>query len=125
MNTMTKATNLSRMTATVLFSTLALSFAALCPAEDNTVQETVKYGDLDVSRATDAAQLYARIRIAAIDVCRSLDHGDLGSKALSHRCVDQAITVAVAKVDLPALYSVYNAKNAIAKPLMFAAGNTR
>ena len=125
MITKTQTTHLARMTATVLFSTLALSFAAMCPAEDHTVQETVKYSDLDVSRATGAAELYARINMAAADVCQDLDHGDLGSKANFHRCVDQAVTVAVAKIDQPALYSIYNAKNSIAKPLMFASGKTR
>jgi len=127
MNTTTQSTNLHRMTVTVLFSALALSFAAMCPAGDTTGanQSTVKYADLNVSSPAGAAVLYARINVAAHGVCGTLDRLDPASKTLFNRCVHEAIADAVTKVDQPALYSVYNAKNSTTKPIMFAAGQNR
>lgn len=66
--------------------------------------ETISYSDLNLGRPADAAQLYARIERAAVDVCRS----DLGSYAAAHalserpgimrRCVTQAVDNAVVSV---------------------------
>jgi UrcA family protein len=127
MNTITQSIKLQRMTATVLFSALALSFAAMCPAGEATGanQSMVKYADLNVSSPAGAAALYARISVAADRVCQTLDGRDLASKTHFDRCVHQAITDAVTKVDQPALYSVYNAKNSTPKPIMLASGQTR
>jgi UrcA family protein len=126
MNTKTQTTRLPRVAAAVLFSTFALSFAAMSHADSTGAsQEKVKYAGLDLSRSTGAGALYARISIAANEVCRELDHGDLSSKLIFNRCVHQAIANAVAAVDQPALYSVYNAKNPASKPVMLAAGQSR
>jgi UrcA family protein len=127
MNTTTQSTNLHRMTVTVLFSALALSFAAMCSAGDATGanQTIVKYADLNVSSPGGAAALYARIGVAANGVCRTLDGRDLASKTHFDRCVHKAISEAVTKVDQPALYSVYNSKNSAPKPIMLASGQTR
>jgi UrcA family protein len=127
MNTTAQSTNLHRMTATVLFSALALSFAAMCPAGDSTgaVQSTVKYADLNVSSPSGAAALYARISAAANGVCRTLDGRDLAFKTRFNRCVHTAIADAVTKVDQPALYSIYNVKNSTQKPIMLASDQNR
>jgi len=127
MNTMTHTIKLQRMTATVLFSALALSFAAMCPAGDTTGanQSTVKYADLNVSSPSGAAALYARINGAANGVCRTLDGRDLSSKTHFNRCVHNAIADAVTKIDQPALYSIYNAKNSTQKPIMLASGQNQ
>jgi UrcA family protein len=126
MNTKTQTTRLPRVAVAVLFSTFALSLAAMSHADSTGAsQEKVKYAGLDLSRSTGAGALYARISIAANEVCRELDHGDLSSKLIFNRCVHQAIANAVAAVDQPALYSVYNAKNPAAKPVMLAAGQSR
>jgi UrcA family protein len=127
MNTMTKSANLPRMTATVLFSALALSFAAMCPAGESTgaFQSTVKYADLNVSSPSGAAVVYARISVAASGVCQTLGGRDLASKTRFDRCVHKAIADAIAKVDQPALYSIYNAKNSTQKPIMLASGQNR
>lgn len=124
MNTITQTIKLQRVTTTVLFSALALSFAAMCPAGDTTGanRSTVKYADLNLSNPSGAAALYARIRAAANGVCWTLDGRDLQSKTDFNRCVYKAIADAVAKVDLPALYSIYNAKNPKQKPIMLASG---
>jgi UrcA family protein len=127
MNTMTHTIKLQHMTATVLFSALALSFAAMCPAGDTTGanQSTVKYADLNVSSPAGAAALYARINVAAGGVCRPLDGRDLASKTQFDRCVHKAIADAVSKVNQPALYSIYNGKNSTQKPIMLASGQNR
>lgn len=126
-NTITQTIKLQRMTTTVLFSALALSFAAMCQAGDTAGanQSTVKYADLNVSRPAGAAALYSRIKAAAHGVCWTLDGRDLQSKTDFNRCVYQAIADAVAKVDQPALYSIYNAKNPTRKPILLASGQNR
>ena len=117
MNTMTRTTKLTHVTAAVS-ALLALSCSAVCTADAGTgiPEETVKYSDLQMSRTADAARLYARISMAARDVCEELDHGNLSSKVIFHRCVQQAIANAVDKVDQPALYSIYSVKNPAPKP---------
>jgi UrcA family protein len=127
MNTTTQSPHLSRVTAAVLFSALALSFAAMSQAgaPADAVQSTVRYVDLDASRPGGAAALYARISAAANDVCRTMDGRDLASKNRFNRCVHKAVVEAVAKVDQPALYSVYYAKNPAPRPVMLAAGQAR
>jgi UrcA family protein len=121
MKTMTRCTNLSRLSTAVLFSALALGFSAVSSAgvSVSTDQKTVKYADLDLSTSAGAAALYGRIKAAAGDICGSLDHGSLASKVLYHHCVDRGVEAAVAKVDRPALYAVYVAKSP-AKPVRFA-----
>jgi hypothetical protein len=42
-------------------------------------------------------------------------------KKLKEACVSTAIADAVTKVDQPALFSVYNAKSGISKPIMLVA----
>jgi UrcA family protein len=115
------------MTATVFFSALALSFAAMCTAGESTgaIQSTVKYADLNVSSPSGAAAFYARITFAAQGVCRTLDGRDLAFKTRFNRCVHNAIADAVAKVDQPALYSIYKAKNSLQRPIMLASGQNR
>jgi UrcA family protein len=127
MNTTNQTRNLTRVTAAVLFSALALGFAAISSADDSRgiPQEKVKYSDLDISRTAGAAALYSRISMAANNVCQDLNHGELSSKVIFNRCVHQAIADAVTKVDQPSLYSVYNVKNPSLKPVMLAAGQAR
>jgi UrcA family protein len=119
MNTISKSPNLHRMIASVAFGGLMLSFSAICPAADGAglPQATVKYGDLNVSSPQGAAALYARIRVAADGVCRSLDGRGFAS-ILYSRCVHKAIADAVTNVDQPALNTVYNMKNSTPKPIM-------
>jgi UrcA family protein len=127
MNAITQSNNLQHVTAAVLCSALAFSFAAIAQAGDGSgaIQSTVKYADLNVSSPSGAATLYARISMAAAEVCRDLDGRDLRSKTVFNRCVHQAIADAVTKVDQPALYLVYDAKNSIPKPIMLAASQSR
>jgi UrcA family protein len=121
-----QAAHLSRLSAAVLFSAFALNFSALCWAGDSpsTELESLKYSDLNLSKPADAAELYVRIKIASREVCRRFERRDLQSQDLFHQCVQQAIGIAVAKIDQPALYAVYNKKDPSSKQVRLAGGQT-
>jgi UrcA family protein len=112
MNTTTTSLSFRAALATAMFGAFSLSLATVCTAaETDPPQTTVKYGDLNVSNPQGAAALYTRIQRAALLVCLPFDMGNLSSKARMAACVHQAIAAAVAKVDQPALFDVYNARN--------------
>jgi UrcA family protein len=82
----------------------ALAAASNAPAAGDVEQTTVRFGDLNVDRAADAAVLYRRIRHAAERVCG--DPHMIGSRTISpiwSVCVAQAVERAVLAVDRPAL----------------------
>ena len=122
MNTMTLSTRLPSLIATAIFSALASSVATVCTAADSSdpPSTVVKYGDLNISTAQDAAALYVRIRWAAEGVCPQFDGRDLGFKMYKDACVNKAITDAVTKVNEPALSAVYNAKHQTQRPTLLS-----
>ena len=127
MNTITRATRIRGLIATAIFSALALSFAAVCAADDSTnpPSATVKYGDLNLSNPQGAAALYSRIVGAAHEVCRSFEidsRNPMFVQALN-ACVHKAIADAVTKVGQPELFAIYNAKNR--QPLPMTVAQTR
>jgi len=71
----------------------------------------VRYADLDLTRDAGAATLYSRIHVAARQVCEPA-YGIRTLKVFepTHRCIEAAITRAVADVNAPALTSYYLAK---------------
>ena len=88
----------------------ALAAASNAPAASNAApagdveQTTVRFGDLNIDRAADAAVLYRRIRHAAERVCG--DPQMVGSRTISpiwRSCVAQSVERAVLAVDRPAL----------------------
>ena len=116
MKTMTQSPRLHGFIAAAMFSTLALGFSAANAADGtNPPTAIVKYQDLNISAGAGASALYARIRSAAQSVCRSYDQRDLESQALKHDCISHAIAKAVAEVNDPALFTVYDAHSP--KPL--------
>jgi UrcA family protein len=122
----TQRTYLSRLSSAALFSAFALNYSALCWASGSpsTELESLKYSDLNLSKAADATKLYVRIKIAAQEVCRRFEGRDLQSQNFFHQCVHQAIVDAVAKVDRPTLYAAYNARNPSSKQVRLAGGQT-
>jgi len=125
MNTMITSRSPRRILATAILGAFACTLATVCTAaEANLPQMTVKYADLDVSKPQGAAALYARIQQAARQVCLPLEDRDFGSKA-HDACVHKAIADAVAKVDLPELFAVYNARNGKPTPIVLAATEIR
>jgi UrcA family protein len=73
-------------------------------------QQVVQFADLDVSRAQGITRLYQRIESAAHGVCKPSSDRDLSQVARSRVCLEQAITRAVSKLDIPALTSYYLVK---------------
>jgi UrcA family protein len=105
--------------ASALLIAAVSGFAGIgCAADTGQLRAVVKYGDLNVSSPEGATVLYSRIRAAAEQVCRPFDSRDLVLKGAKDACVHHAMADAVNKVDQPALFSVYNAKNRISKPVM-------
>jgi UrcA family protein len=119
MNTLTAPTRLG-LVATAIFGALASSFSAVSAADAGTesVRLTVKFADLNLSKPPGAAVLYARINAAANSVCSFYW---FKSDVVQDRCVHDAIASAVIKVNQPALFAVYNAKNKTSLPTALVA----
>jgi UrcA family protein len=122
---MNTSLNFRCLFATAALGAFAVSLAATAHADQNTAvpQVIVKYADLAVSTPQGAAALYHRIFGAALTVCRPLDHSSLGSKHVMDACIHKAVADAVAKVDQPALFAVYRAKNPETAAPLLTAGN--
>ena len=87
----------------------ALAFSGVAGA--STVRElpsvVVKYGDLNLDTNDGVAQLHARLRKAALEVCSQLDSRVLGLREQYETCVSGAVTQSVAKVDNARLTSFH------------------
>ena len=86
-------------------ATVSQSLSA--PAETHQVR--VHYGDLNVSSATGAAELYRRISFAAHEVCGDVTISSYLNLSRAYReCRQTAMEEAVAKVDRPKLTALYD-----------------
>jgi UrcA family protein len=92
----------------LLLGSLSAATCAVEPGEDGV--RTVRFTDLDLTRSAGAAELYARIKSAAAEVCQPVPAREVESVLRSQRCMQQAIARAVADVNAPALTSYYLAK---------------
>jgi UrcA family protein len=110
MNTLTASTGLRGLIATAIFGALAASFSTVSAADASSkpINVNVKSADLNISSPAGARVLYERIRAAAENAC---SYYWFKSDADQVRCVHDAIANTVTKVDRPALFAVYNAKN--------------
>jgi UrcA family protein len=111
MNTLTSSTGLRGLIATAIFGALASSFSAVASAADASnkpINVIVKFADLNISSPAGARALYGRIRAASENAC-SYYWFKMNQNQV--RCVHDAIANAVTKVNRPALFAVYNAKN--------------
>lgn len=110
MNTLTTSTGLRGLIATAIFGALASSFSAVSAADASSepTRLIVKFADLNISSPAGALTLYERIRAAAQGAC---SYYWFKTDADEARCVHDAIANTVTKVNRPALFAVYNAKN--------------
>ncbi len=93
-----------------LATILASHGAIAAPVEPHyeVSQRIVRFADLDITRSTGAATLYARITAAARTVCEpSLSSWELGLSSQTRQCQEQAIERAVTDVNAPALTSYH------------------
>lgn len=122
MNTMITTRSIRRVLATAILGAFACTLATVCTAADplDPPQTKVNFADLNVSNPQGAAAVYARIERAAREVCQPLEERYFRSRA-HDACVHKAIADAVAKIDRPALFNVYNAHNGGPTPIVLAA----
>jgi UrcA family protein len=125
MKALIATTKRARLLAATILGSLAMAGPPAVLAADNggIPQSAVKFADLSPSAHDGAAALYNRIHAAAYDVCRSFDMDRYGQSDLTRvtACVHDAVRNAVAKVNQPALYAVYNARNRDPLPITVAA----
>jgi UrcA family protein len=127
MNTIATSSPLRSLIAAAIFSAVASGFSAASLASDDTdvPQLVVKYGDLDLSSPQGATALYRRIGYAAEQVCPNLQSAAVSLQGQARACIHKAIADAVIKVNQPALFTEYNARNSSPLPVMVAAGQAR
>ena len=113
-----------RLVAALVFGItfFAVSTQSNAGAEDAPTMK-VRFGDLNLSNSAGAEQLYVRIRIAALDLCRPRDTEALGNKVIWDHCRDDAIARAVARVNSPTLNAVYAQKSGKAVTTLFASSS--
>jgi UrcA family protein len=76
---------------------------------------TVRYADLDLNTGNGVKQLYRRIQIAAIEVCRSTEPlGSLLASEAHQACLHNAIGGAVRSVGSPTLTRYYRERDPLA-----------
>ena len=107
-NTVIKTAACAALTATLLG---APSVPAFATGLDDVPTRVVHFGDLDLSRKTGTAVLYARIRSADEEVCASRVAGYFEAIAVSKSCRQEAIARAVADVNSPLLWSYHFEQN--------------
>jgi UrcA family protein len=125
MNTTAHPIRFRALITTAVLSALTSSFTSVCAAGDNsdTPKVIVKYGDLNVSERQGAAALFRRIRGAAKAVCPAFDRSGLESEMRMDACVHKAIADAVAKVNRPQLFAIYNEKSRTPLPVALVSQN--
>jgi UrcA family protein len=122
MNILTTSPGFRGVLAAAVLGALACGLSTVCTAAEpmDAPQTTVKYADLTISTPDGAAALYNRIQWAARQVCGRFDGASLTSHGRMRECTQKAIADAVAKVDQPALFAVYNAHNGQSTPIVLA-----
>jgi UrcA family protein len=94
-------TSLLTLTRAAVFLAAGLTTTAAL-ADEPVASRTLQIRQSDLQGA-GVNLLYKRIRLAASDVCASLDSAELVSHRIYVRCVDEAVARAVAQVNSQAL----------------------
>jgi UrcA family protein len=104
-----KNLNLITLAAAATVATLNLTSAFAGSPEPRAV--VVNFSDLDATKPQGAARLYARMKTAAEVVCSDLDPGRLMERMQPYaKCVQEALSHAVAEVDVPAVKQYASAR---------------
>ncbi len=93
------------------FSGFASAESVSAPGSQEPRQVELAYGDLDLSRADHAAELYSRIAHAARGVCTVNTVPNPQALLIEHKCAAKAVEDAVRNVDNANLTAVYRAKS--------------
>lgn len=99
----------------VLFAILGASLysatAAAAAADDGPRQRTVKFADLDLTRNSGIAVLYARIKAAARAVCDQYSELGVNTVQAERECQARAMSGAIGRVNLPMLTDYYRERS--------------
>jgi UrcA family protein len=95
-----------------LLAASAVSAIGVTASAANAPEVAVKYGDLDLGRPADLAQLYARLQTAADTVCVSARPYELARFAAHQRCVQAVLEHSVLQVRSEALLALHRASAA-------------
>lgn len=87
------------------------NLAAATPEAHEPRSTVVHYEDLDLSRPEDARRLYGRIKRAARTVCDNNPSSDIKRLNEYEKCLGQAVTGAVEKVQSEQLTAIHRAHN--------------
>lgn len=86
-------------------------FSASAQAEPAERQVTVSLEHFDLSKQSDADEVYARLQRAARNVCGTLVNKDLNIRRLTRECYDSALARAVAEVDSARLTALHESNS--------------
>ena len=84
---------------TIALAALSASVALAQPPGAEPVSRVVSFSDLNLHSRAGVAQLHARIRTAAREVCGSAGRHDLRAAANVRACQSQAVAGAIASVN--------------------------
>jgi UrcA family protein len=105
---------MTRFTTLMTICTLALTYqAALASPTPDSLSMKVQFADLDLTHHQGVAVLYDRITYAAKTICEPFEGRDLRSAANTGRCVREAISTAVAKVNRPVLTDYHQMRTGV------------
>jgi UrcA family protein len=85
----------------------APAFAVAGDAGRSAEPITVHYGELDLSKESDAAKLYSQLNVAARQICERLDGRELARKAAYKACFNETLANAVLQVNRDAVTAVH------------------
>jgi len=90
---------------------LAVNQASAAPSDEAVKSVVVRFSDLDLSQPQDARTLYSRIQRAAQLACGEAETADLARFARYHNCIEQAVTNAVATVNVHQVTEIHQAQS--------------
>jgi len=106
---------LKTVTPYALFAILAAALysatAAAADPDDGPRQRTVKFADLNLTRNSGIAVLYARIKTAARAVCEQDGEFGLNTVQAENECRARAMSGAIGTINLPMLTNYYRAQS--------------
>jgi UrcA family protein len=106
---------IAKRCALICVATVAAGLAvnqASAAASDAAVKSVVvRFSDLDLAQPQDARTLYAPIERAAHEACDSAETVELARFARYHNCVEQAVTNAVAALNVHQVTEIHEAQS--------------
>ena len=97
------------VTATLATGLIA-SHASAATTYEEPINVVVRYSDLNLSQPRDARELYERIQRAAHEACNDHMYESLDRLVVFHKCVNRAVTEAVANVSSRQLTEIHEAQ---------------